>query len=140
MHTLDLSLYSHLKEFGGNGVSTHVNSKRKIRSTGSSEENGTYSCTAQDSEPNTLPAELFQPCTSKTNDIVVCTSTINDAIVVKVCTCLYIMDCLIGLMVKTSASRADLILACTMGIFSRLSHASDLKIGTPVAILQGAWC
>ena len=27
MHRLDLSLYSHLKEFWGSGVRTHVNSK-----------------------------------------------------------------------------------------------------------------
>ena len=30
VHRLDLSLYSHLKEFWGNGVRTHVNSKGKI--------------------------------------------------------------------------------------------------------------
>ena len=30
MHRLDLGLYSHPKEFGGNGVRTHVNSKRKF--------------------------------------------------------------------------------------------------------------
>ena len=29
--------------------------------------------------------------------------------------------------------------ACT-GIFSGSSHTSDLKIGTPVATLPGAWC
>ena len=29
--------------------------------------------------------------------------------------------------------------ACA-GIFSGSSHTSDLKIGTPVATLQGAWC
>ena len=34
VHRIDLSLYSHLKEFWGNGVSTHVNSKGKISSTG----------------------------------------------------------------------------------------------------------
>ena len=33
MHRLDLGLYSHPKEFGGNGVRTHVNSKGKIPST-----------------------------------------------------------------------------------------------------------
>ena len=30
MHRQDLGLYSHLKEFWGNGVRTHVNSKGKI--------------------------------------------------------------------------------------------------------------
>ena len=34
VHRLDLSLYSHPKEFWGNGVRTHVNSKGKIPSTG----------------------------------------------------------------------------------------------------------
>ena len=33
MYTLDLGLYSHPKEFGGNGVKTHVNSMGKILST-----------------------------------------------------------------------------------------------------------
>ena len=45
MHRLDLSLYSYLKEFWGNGVRTHVNSKGKIHSTGkqfSPEEDGTH--------------------------------------------------------------------------------------------------
>ena len=42
VHRLDLSLYSHLKEFWGNGVRTHANSKGKIPSTGSSEEDGTH--------------------------------------------------------------------------------------------------
>ena len=39
MHGLDLGLYSHPKEFWGNGVRTDVNSKGRIPSTGSSEEN-----------------------------------------------------------------------------------------------------
>ena len=34
MHRLDLGLYSHPDEFCGNGVRTHVNSKRKIPYTG----------------------------------------------------------------------------------------------------------
>ena len=38
VHWLDLGLYSHPKEFWGNEVRTHVNSKGKIPSTGSSEE------------------------------------------------------------------------------------------------------
>ena len=43
---------------------------------------------------------------------------------------------------KESASReADLgsILAFVVGVFSRSSHTSDLKIGPPVANLPGAW-
>ena len=37
VHRLDLGLYSHPKEFWGNGVRTHVNSKGKIPSTRGSE-------------------------------------------------------------------------------------------------------
>ena len=33
VHRLDLGLHSNLKEFGGNRVRTHVNSKGKISST-----------------------------------------------------------------------------------------------------------
>ena len=50
-------------------------------------------------------------------------------------------DRLVGLVVKASASRAE-----DPGLESRLrrdfngsSHASDFKIGTPVATLPGAW-
>ena len=42
MYRLDLGLYSHMKEFLGNGVRTHVNSKGKIPSTGGSEEGRTH--------------------------------------------------------------------------------------------------
>ena len=38
LHKLDLSLYSHPKEFVGNGVRTHVDSKGKFPSTRGSEE------------------------------------------------------------------------------------------------------
>ena len=51
------------------------------------------------------------------------------------------VDHLVGLVVKASASRAE-----DPGFESRLrrdfsgsSHTSDLKIGTPVATLPGAW-
>ena len=51
-------------------------------------------------------------------------------------------DRLVGLVVKTPASKAE-----DPGFesrlrrdFSRSSHTSDLKIGTPVANLPGAWC
>ena len=50
-------------------------------------------------------------------------------------------DRLVGLVVKASASRAEdpgFESACD-GIFSRSSHTSDSKIGTPVATLTGAW-
>ena len=81
VHRLDLGLYSHPKEFLGNGVRTHVNSKGKIPSTRSSAEDWTHDtasyrtassthlwrscsgpyCITQDSQPNTLPTELFRP-------------------------------------------------------------------------------
>ena len=51
------------------------------------------------------------------------------------------VDRLVGLVVKASASRAE-----DPGLESRLrrdfsgsSHTSELKIGTPVATLPGAW-
>ena len=60
MHRLDLGLYSDPKEFWGNGVWTHVNSKGKIPSTGK--------CPQRRIEPATLwqraqalPTELFRP-------------------------------------------------------------------------------
>ena len=46
VHRLDLGLYSHPKEFWGNGVWTHVNSKGKIPSTGK--------CPQRSIEPATL--------------------------------------------------------------------------------------
>ena len=52
VHRLDLSFFSHPKEFwgwgggGGNGVRIHVNSKGKIPSTGISEENQTHAAAA----------------------------------------------------------------------------------------------
>ena len=57
----DLGLYSHQKEFLGNGFRNHVSSKGKIRSTGGSEEGRTpRRCVTQDSKPNRLLTELFQ--------------------------------------------------------------------------------
>ena len=50
-------------------------------------------------------------------------------------------DCLVGQVVKASASGAEdprSNPACDR-IFSGSSHPSDLKIGTPVATLPGAW-
>ena len=38
VHRLDLGLYSHPKEFGGNGIRNHVKSKGKIPSNGGSKE------------------------------------------------------------------------------------------------------
>ena len=50
----------------------------------------------------------------------------------------YHPDRLVGLVVKAPALRAGSNPACA-GIFSGSSHTSDLKIGTPVATLPGAW-
>ena len=58
VHRLGLDFYSHLKEFLGNRVRTHVNYKRKIPSTGkfSSEEDRTHDAASHsDSEADTLP-------------------------------------------------------------------------------------
>ena len=49
--------------------------------------------------------------------------------------------CLVGLVVKASTSGAE-DLGFESGLrrdFSGSSHTSDLKIGTPVATLPGAW-
>ena len=68
-HRLDLGLYSHPKEFWGNGIRTHVNSNGKIPSTG--EKNlvrrgsNPRRYIKQDSEPNTPRTELFRPLDSK---------------------------------------------------------------------------
>ena len=65
VHRLDLGLYSHPKEFGGNGVRTHVNSKGKIPSTGKKillkGGSSPRRCIKQDSEPNTLPTSYSGP-------------------------------------------------------------------------------
>ena len=76
VHRLDLGLYSHSKEFWGNGVRTHVNSKGIIHSTGKKSPqrriepttlhqlyrkillrggSNTRRCIKQESDPNTLP-------------------------------------------------------------------------------------
>ena len=67
VHRLDLGLYSHPKEFLGNGVRTHVNAKAKIPCTGKILLRGGSNlrrCIRQDSEPNTLPTELYRPLTA----------------------------------------------------------------------------
>ena len=58
VHRLNLGLYSHPKEFWGNGVRTHANSMGKIISTGKILPRGGLNpqcCIKQDSKPNTLP-------------------------------------------------------------------------------------
>ena len=51
------------------------------------------------------------------------------------------MDRLTGLVVKASTSRAEDpgFESCLRRGFSESSHTSDLKIGSPVATLPGAW-
>ena len=56
VHRLDLGLYSHPKEFLGNGVRAHVNSKEKIPFIGKILPRGGSNpqhCIKQDSKPNT---------------------------------------------------------------------------------------
>ena len=55
-----------------------------------------------------------------------------------VCLCLYR---LIAQVVKASARKAEgpEFESCLRWDFSGLSHTSDVKIGTPVATLPGAW-
>ena len=64
VHRLDLSLCSHPKEFWGNKVRTLVNSKGKIPFAWRILLRGGSNprcCIKQDSEPSTLPIELFRP-------------------------------------------------------------------------------
>ena len=64
VHRLDLGLYSHPKEFWGNGVRTHVNPKGKIPSTWKILPRGgsnPWCCIKQDSTPNTLPMSYSSP-------------------------------------------------------------------------------
>ena len=64
VHRLDFVLYSHSKEFLGNGVRTHANSEGKIPAAGnkfSSEDDQTQDAVKQDSEPNTLPTSYSGP-------------------------------------------------------------------------------
>ena len=58
VHRLNLDLYSHPKEFCGNGVRTYVNSRETIPPTGKiilKEKSNSRRCSKQDSEPKTLP-------------------------------------------------------------------------------------
>ena len=66
MHRLNLGLYSHPKEFLGNGVRARVNSKGKIPSTGGKKNllrggQNARSCIKQDSEPKILPRSYSGP-------------------------------------------------------------------------------
>ena len=52
-----------------------------------------------------------------------------------------VLNHLVGLVAKASASRAEhrLFEFCLQRDFSESSHTSDLRIGTPVATLPGTW-
>ena len=50
-----------------------------------------------------------------------------------------LLDRLIGLVVKASASRSRVRVPFAPWEYSGLNHTGDLKIGTPVATLPGAW-
>ena len=54
----------------------------------------------------------------------------------------HLPDRLVGLVVKASTSREQdpVFESRLQQDFSGLCHTSDLKIGTPVATLPGAWC
>ena len=96
VHSLDLGLYSHPKEFLGNGVWTHVYSKGKIPSSGK------------------FPQRRIEPATLWTGS----PNTTNWAI---------------------AAPRPWFNSHFCHRSFCRSSHTTDLKTGTPVAILPGAW-
>ena len=68
VHRLDLSLYSHPKEFWGNGVWTHVNSKGKIPSTGKCPQRRIEPATLWTASPSTTNWAIAAP--AKT--VVVC--------------------------------------------------------------------
>ena len=61
MHRLDLDLYSHSKEFWGNGVRIHVNSRGKKNPLYQRLRGGSNlrRCITLDSEPNTPPIVYF---------------------------------------------------------------------------------
>ena len=96
VHRLDLSLYSHPQEFWGNGVRTHVNSKGKILSATSSEEDRTHDAASR------------RPASPRHNRLSYSGPPFQ---------CMWLVDCvhapsfrlvhLVGLVVKASPSRAE---------------------------------
>ena len=91
-------------------------------------------------EPNNVALSLvstFLDRTSETRNVVIpFDSTFQDEAVTFPAT-----NCLVGLVVKASFSGAENLWfeSRSRRGFSRSSHTSDLKIGTPVATLPGAW-
>ena len=68
VHRLELGIYSHSKDFWGNGVRTHIKSKGEKKTLSRKVRGGSnrWRCIMQDSEPNTIPTELFRPQTFHT--------------------------------------------------------------------------
>ena len=128
VHRLDLGLYSHPKEFWGNGVRTHVKSKgqnplhreKKPLPRGGS---NPRRCIKQDSEPNTLPTS-YSDLQRRGSNSVPFPYRVR----------------LAGLVVKASASGAEdpELESRLRRDFSGSSQTSDLNIDTPVATLPGA--
>ena len=74
VHRLDLGLYSHPKEFWGNRVRNHVNSKEKIPSTGGSEDVRTCIAASCRMSPTHYRLSYSGPQTDVMN-VVRCTAT-----------------------------------------------------------------
>ena len=146
-HRLDLGLYSHLKEFCGNGVRTHVNFRGKIHSTGknfSPEEYQTDdAASSRTASPTHYQWAILVPHSwwwlgdfGQYFRELAC-SFLSPGIIWP----FLAWNCLLGLVVKALASGVeDPGFESRLRLdFSGLSHTSDLKIGTPVATLPGAW-
>ena len=110
MHRLDLGLYSHPKEFWESGVRTHVNSKGNIPSTGKKKN-------SRKIEPTTLH-HAGQRAQHTANELSSPPPPPPPA---------------------PHPHRLGFDSRFRRESFSRSSHASDLKIDTPVATLSGAW-
>ena len=124
VHRLHLGLYSRTKEFYG----THVNSTGKIPSTGDSTEGRTrHPPSGRTASPTHYRLRYSGP---RSRRVALQPREVNTQPLGG-----RSGDRLVDLVIKASASRAE-----DPGIFHRLSHTSDLKIGTPVATLPGAWC
>ena len=154
VHRIDLGLYSHPKEFWGNGVRIHVNSKGTSPLSGkfSSEEDRTHDAassstaspahyqTSYSGPLNEVQGAFLLTCVKcwpgrfirlfhKSNGVLLSSVPFRNR--------------LVGLVIKASMSTAadlDSIAACSLGLFSKPSHANDLKLGTPMTTLPGAWC
>ena len=92
-----------------------------------------HSCIKKDSKPTTLMTELFQP-PNHWYDLI--RKSREGSLYLP----LLKRDHPIGLVVKApTLGVEDLGSDSRHGDFSGSSHTSDLKIGTPVAILPGGW-